>query len=63
MPDYDFEHSEVMLYYVRILEELGETSVALRLLDAKSKEREIVDRTAIMEARGMNMKLWLPSMC
>lgn len=48
-----------MLYYVRILEELGETSEALRLLDAKSKEREIVDRTAIMEARGMITKLWL----
>ena len=57
MPDYDFEHSEVMLYYVRILEDLGETSEALTVLDAKSKERVIVDRTAVMEVRGTNIYL------
>ena len=57
MPDYDFEHSEVMLYYVRILEDLGETSEALTVLDAKSKERVIVDRTVVMEVRGTNIYL------
>ena len=57
MPDYDFEHSEVMLYYVRILEDLGETSEALTVLDAKSKERVIVDRTAVMEVRGTTIYL------
>ena len=57
MPDYDFEHSEVMLYYVRILEDLGETGEAITVLDAKSKERVIVDRTAVMEVRGTTIYL------
>ena len=46
-----------MLYYVRILEDLGETSEALTVLDANSKERVIVDRTAVMEVRGTNIYL------
>ena len=46
------EHSEVMLYHVRILEDLGENAEALSLLDINAKSRAIVDRTAIMEFRG-----------
>jgi N-alpha-acetyltransferase 15/16, NatA auxiliary subunit len=50
--DYDVEHSEVMLYHVRVLEDLGEHAAALSLLDTNAKSRAIVDRTAIMEFRG-----------
>lgn len=41
-----------MLYHVRVLEELGEFTEALSLLDVNAKSRAIVDRTAIMEFRG-----------
>jgi N-alpha-acetyltransferase 15/16, NatA auxiliary subunit len=50
--DYDVEHSEVMLYHVRVLEDLGENAEALSLLDINAKSRAIVDRTSIMEFRG-----------
>ena len=52
IPDYDVEHSEVMLYHVRVLEDLGELSEALSLLDVSAKSRAIIDRVAIMEFRG-----------
>ena len=52
MPDYDVEHSEMLLYHVALLEELGEFSEALSLLDTNAKSRVIVDRTAVMERRG-----------
>lgn len=51
--DYDVEHSEVMLYHVRVLENLGNFSEALNLLDTCAKSRTIVDRTAIREFRGL----------
>ncbi len=41
------------MYHVRLLEELGECTEALSLLDVNSKSRVIVDKTAIMEARGL----------
>lgn len=50
--DYDVEHSEVMLYHVRILEDLGEVNEALALLDTCAKSRAIVDLTSILEYRG-----------
>ncbi|KAG7446845.1 N-terminal acetyltransferase A, auxiliary subunit [Guyanagaster necrorhizus] len=52
VPDYDTEHSETTMYHVRLLEELGEFTEALSLLDVSSKSRVIVDKTAIMEARA-----------
>ena len=52
VPDYDVEHSEVLLYHVRVLEELGELEPALNMLDVNAKSRAIIDRTAIMESRG-----------
>ncbi|KAA1473007.1 N-terminal acetyltransferase A, auxiliary subunit [Dentipellis sp. KUC8613] len=52
VPDYDFEQSETLLYHVRLLEELGETSEALALLDVNAKSRVIVDRVSIMEIRA-----------
>ena len=52
IPDYDVEHSEVLLYHVRILEDLGEFSEGLNLLDVNAKSRAIIDRVAIMEYRG-----------
>ncbi|GJE86494.1 NMDA receptor-regulated protein 1 [Phanerochaete sordida] len=52
IPDYDVEHSEVMLYHVRVLEDLGELSEALSLLDVSAKSRAIIDRVAIMEFRA-----------
>lgn len=53
VPNYDVELSEVLLYHIRILEQLGEYAPALSMLDTESKSRRIVDRTAIMEQRGM----------
>ncbi|KAG6907698.1 hypothetical protein DXG01_007754 [Tephrocybe rancida] len=52
--DYDIEHSETLLYHVHLLEEMEEYPDALSLLDTNSKSRAIVDRTAIMETRGMS---------
>ncbi|KAJ7599220.1 NMDA receptor-regulated protein 1-domain-containing protein [Mycena floridula] len=52
VPDYDLEHSETLLYHVRLLEEMGEFSEALSLLDISAKQRAIVDKTAIMEIRA-----------
>ncbi|KAJ7857249.1 NMDA receptor-regulated protein 1-domain-containing protein [Mycena olivaceomarginata] len=52
VPDRDVEHSETMLYHVRLLEELGEFTEALAMLDVNAKSRAIVDRTAIMEIRA-----------
>ena len=54
IPDYDVEHSEVLLYHIRVLEDLGEFSDALALLDTSAKTRAIIDRVAIMEFRGTN---------
>ncbi|KAG6836733.1 hypothetical protein H0H93_004139 [Arthromyces matolae] len=50
--DYDIEHSETLLYHIRILEEMEDYSEALALLDVNSKSRAIVDRAAIMEFRA-----------
>ncbi|KAF7289948.1 hypothetical protein MIND_01370000 [Mycena indigotica] len=52
VPDYDVEHSETILYHVRLLEDLGEHTEALSMLDVNAKSRAIVDRTAIMEIRA-----------
>ncbi|KAF9788345.1 NMDA receptor-regulated protein 1a [Thelephora terrestris] len=52
VPDYDVEHSELLLYHVSLLEEVGEFSEALNLLDTNAKARVIIDRTAIMERRA-----------
>jgi hypothetical protein len=52
VPNYDVELSEVLLYHVRLLDERGAYALALAMLDAESKARRIVDRTAIMEQRG-----------
>ncbi|KAF8067854.1 NMDA receptor-regulated protein 1-domain-containing protein [Lyophyllum atratum] len=52
IPDYDIEHSETLLYHIYLLEEMGEFSEALSLLDVNAKSRAIVDRTAIMETRA-----------
>ena len=52
IPDYDVEHSEVLLYHIRVLEDLEEYSEALNLLDVNAKSRAIIDRVAIMEYRG-----------
>ena len=42
-----------MLYYVHVLEEYGELSEALSVLDSNAKARVIVDRVAVMETRGI----------
>ncbi|KAH9835381.1 NMDA receptor-regulated protein 1a [Rhodofomes roseus] len=61
VPDYDVEHSEVLLYHVRLLEEMGDTSEALAFLDLNAKSRAIVDRVAIIEYRARLMsKLKMP---
>ncbi|KAJ7234648.1 NMDA receptor-regulated protein 1-domain-containing protein [Mycena haematopus] len=52
VPDYDVEHSEAMLYHIRLLEDLGEFTEALAMLDVNAKSRAIVDRTSIMEIRA-----------
>ncbi len=53
VPDYDPEQSDLLLYHVRILEERGDLSEALTLLDMNAKSRAIVDRVAVTETRGM----------
>ena len=52
VPDYDVEMSEILLYHVRVLEDLGDYVEALALLDSSAKARTIIDRVAIMEFRG-----------
>ncbi|TFK49358.1 N-terminal acetyltransferase A, auxiliary subunit [Heliocybe sulcata] len=52
VPDYDVEHSEVLLYHVRLLEDLNEFTEALTLLDSNAKSRAIVDRRVIRETRA-----------
>ena len=52
VPDYDIELSEILLYHVRVLEDLGDYTEALALLDSSAKARTIIDRVAIMEFRG-----------
>ncbi|OCH91292.1 NMDA receptor-regulated protein 1a [Obba rivulosa] len=52
VPDYDVEHSETLLYHVRLLEELGEYEEAISFLDSNAKSRAIIDRIAIMEFRA-----------
>ncbi|KLO11388.1 N-terminal acetyltransferase A, auxiliary subunit [Schizopora paradoxa] len=52
IPDYDVEHSNVLLYQVRVIEDCGDFASALALLDGSAKSRGIVDRTAIMEYRA-----------
>ncbi|KAH9990949.1 NMDA receptor-regulated protein 1-domain-containing protein [Russula compacta] len=52
VPDYDTEQSDLLLYHVKILEDMGELAEALTLLDVNAKSRAIVDRVAIMETRA-----------
>ncbi|KAI0084740.1 NMDA receptor-regulated protein 1-domain-containing protein [Irpex rosettiformis] len=52
IPDYDVEHSEVLLYHIHVLEVLGEYTEALNLLDVSAKSRAIIDRVSIMEYRA-----------
>lgn len=52
MPDYDYEHSELVLYHISVLEELGELDEALAMLDTNAKSRVIIDRLAVLETRG-----------
>jgi N-alpha-acetyltransferase 15/16, NatA auxiliary subunit len=56
IPDYDFEYSELLLYYIRILEELEQYQEALQVLDVNAKSRSIVDKTRIMHLRGKSIK-------
>ena len=42
----------MLLYHVKILEDMGELNEALTLLDVNAKSRAIVDRVAVMETRG-----------
>jgi N-alpha-acetyltransferase 15/16, NatA auxiliary subunit len=52
VPSYDVEYSEVLLYHIRLLEDIGSFGQAISLLDESAKSRLIVDRVAIMEYRG-----------
>jgi len=54
VPDYDVDHSETLLYYTRLLEDLGLHTESLSILDVNAKERAIVDKTSIMEIRGVS---------
>jgi hypothetical protein len=57
VPDYDPEQSELLLYHVKVLEDMGELTEALTLLDVNAKSRAIVDRVAVMETRGVVMSV------
>ncbi|KAF6747195.1 NMDA receptor-regulated protein 1a [Ephemerocybe angulata] len=52
VPPHDVEQSETLLFYITLLEELGEHSEALSVLDSNSRSRAIVDRTAVSETRA-----------
>ena len=53
VPDYDAEQSDLLLYHVKILEDMGDLAEALTFLDVNAKSRAIVDRVAVMETRGV----------
>ncbi|QRV81902.1 NMDA receptor-regulated protein [Ceratobasidium sp. AG-Ba] len=55
IPDYDLEHSELLLYHLRVKEGLGKHDEALAALDVYSKQRQILDRTSIVEYRARNL--------
>ncbi|KAG8747710.1 hypothetical protein FRC10_011837 [Ceratobasidium sp. 414] len=55
VPDYDLEHSELLLYHLRIKEGLGKHDEVLAALDVYSKQRQILDRTSIVEFRARNL--------
>ncbi|KAG8741139.1 hypothetical protein FRC12_015759, partial [Ceratobasidium sp. 428] len=55
VPDYDIEHSELLLYHLKIKEGLGEFEEVLAALDVYAKQRQILDRTAIVEFRARNL--------
>lgn len=59
VPAYDPEHSELLLYHVRILVDLEEYSEALTFLDTNAKSRSITDRLAISISRGTKRALTL----
>jgi peptide alpha-N-acetyltransferase len=52
VPDHDPEQSDLLLYHVRILEDMGDLADALALLGTKEKSKAIVDQVAVMETRG-----------
>lgn len=54
VPNYDLDYSELMIYYIGLLEELKEYSEALQVLDVNAKGRNIVDKTAITLMRCMS---------
>ncbi|KAG9124964.1 hypothetical protein FRC07_009530, partial [Ceratobasidium sp. 392] len=55
VPDYDLEHSELLLYHLRIKEGLGKFDEVLAALDVYAKQRQILDRTSIVEFRARNL--------
>ncbi|KAI0264685.1 NMDA receptor-regulated protein 1-domain-containing protein [Gloeopeniophorella convolvens] len=61
VPDYDPEQSDLLLYHVRVLEDMGEHAEALTLLDTNAKARAIVDRVAVMETRARILSKQGPS--
>jgi hypothetical protein len=54
VPKYDPEHSELLLYHVRILTDLEEFDQALSFLNEHAKSRAITDRLAIATNRGLS---------
>ncbi|KAI0037136.1 NMDA receptor-regulated protein 1-domain-containing protein [Vararia minispora EC-137] len=52
VPPHDVEHSELLLYHARILEDLGAHSQALDFLDEHARTGAIVDLVALAEARA-----------
>lgn len=52
VPDYDFEFSELLTYYVTLTEETGDYADALQLLEGYAKDRSIVDKSAILTIKG-----------
>ncbi|KAG9311775.1 NMDA receptor-regulated protein 1-domain-containing protein [Chiua virens] len=52
VPARDPEYAEIVFFHICMLEELGEWQEALSLLDKKAKDRMLVDRPTIAEARA-----------
>ena len=62
IPPYDPEHSELLLYHVRILDELGHYVEALDFLTKSAKSRSITDRSMIAVLKGLQT-IYVWSLC
>lgn len=54
VPKHDPEHSELLLFHLRVLIDIGDYNDALVFLNSHAESRSITDRLAISTNRGMS---------